>query len=619
MFICLEGVSASGKTTQLNLLKNLIERNFYREVTTSKGMSDAKKLVAREFSEAIGASSGSAAMGFIYCAALTEQRKNISEMLKNNKLVLTDRWAESFFAYLDLYPESFRQIAPTVAKVVFADLEPDLTIFLDIDPNEACQRYSFRARYDTIHAPLDEFKLGKVRAHYASVALQNKRWVTINVNGKSIDNIHKEICAIVQKAYELKLARLLIGPSNFVKELPFVVSAKLMSLFNPSAETPCYLDNIGGGYSPTSKSFKVTVNKKSYVFRYITTNDMQQKWREALSYKIAASKKISPRLRYCNGEEGMFVVDYIENDFSVIEHVNSDFVLSVSSLLRSMHSPLSEAEHRIISTNNGALEYVTNRNNEIISDHFEFSWQRKAVYYGKFLSNLMQPFNPKARCHADLHPWNLLYDVKTKKLYAIDWEFVTRGDPLFDVLTIVNYLRFSEKQEKLLLQQYYMGTTSQKELLHYQLMKIFTYLFWAMGALTLIKNHAHILTEADRDKILPFYHEQRPLSQLQPLLLSEKELLELSISLSKAAYCLMDSKTYNDAVSWAVNTYASLYPSLNKIERPMQNISFEQEQELEPTDIRYTPFFFPKSMKKPQPAAVTSLAPSPSPYSQTIE
>lgn len=141
LFITLEGSDGAGKTTQIANIENYFRKKG-REVVLSRepgGTAIGEKLRAILLDKANGEMDGVAEM-LIYAAARAQHvAEKIKPALERGAVVICDRFVDSSVAY-----QGFgRGLGEQVRKVnayATGGLAPDVTFFLDLDPEAARRR-----------------------------------------------------------------------------------------------------------------------------------------------------------------------------------------------------------------------------------------------------------------------------------------------------------------------------------------------------------------------------------------------------------------------------------------------------------------------------------------------
>ena len=133
-FITFEGADGCGKTTQIKLVKNMLdEKNIANILTLEPGDTDLGKSL-REILLHYDKPVASSAEMFLYLADRAQHVKSVIDVaLKEKKIVLCDRYTDSTVAYQGYARgEDIEQIN-CLNKIATDNLEPDLTIVFDVD------------------------------------------------------------------------------------------------------------------------------------------------------------------------------------------------------------------------------------------------------------------------------------------------------------------------------------------------------------------------------------------------------------------------------------------------------------------------------------------------------
>ena len=196
-FITFEGIDGCGKTTQAEMLVELLEKqklsiSFVREPGGDPISESIRKLLLH--SEEIMSDRAEALLMIASRAQLTD--KVILPYLLNGRWVVADRYADSTLAYQG----GGRGLSSTALEEInyfgTYTLKPDLTFFIDISVEEGNKRMSVSR--DRIEKEGEEFQQ-KVRDFYTNLHTKELERVIL-INGEnSIDTIHNEIWSIVNE------------------------------------------------------------------------------------------------------------------------------------------------------------------------------------------------------------------------------------------------------------------------------------------------------------------------------------------------------------------------------------------------------------------------------------
>lgn len=196
-FITFEGIDGCGKTTQAEMLLELLEKqelsiSFVREPGGDPISESIRKLLLH--SEEIMSDRAEALLMIASRAQLTD--KVILPHLLNGRWMIADRYADSTLAYQG----GGRGLNSTALEEInyfgTYTLKPDLTFFIDISVEEANKRMSVSR--DRIEKEGQEFQQ-RVRDFYTNLHTKEPERVIL-INGEnSIDAIHNEISSIVSE------------------------------------------------------------------------------------------------------------------------------------------------------------------------------------------------------------------------------------------------------------------------------------------------------------------------------------------------------------------------------------------------------------------------------------
>ena len=141
LFIAVEGIDGSGKSTQVQLLKANLEEAGYKVYATNEPTNfEAGKLIRSIFNHRVNADQHTIAALFVAdrLQHLLDKENGILAMLEKGYTVITDRYYFSSYAYHSAYVE-MDWVMSINAKCA-ALLKPDLNIFVDVDPETAFKR-----------------------------------------------------------------------------------------------------------------------------------------------------------------------------------------------------------------------------------------------------------------------------------------------------------------------------------------------------------------------------------------------------------------------------------------------------------------------------------------------
>jgi dTMP kinase len=137
VFICIEGLDASGKTTQSKLLvRNLQRKGFDAIYTTEPSHGRIGRLIRKHV--LIGKNRISAVLEALLFAAdrVDHSEREVIPALQADKVVVTDRYLYSSLAYQGATGLDLKWIE----EVNRWTIKPDMTIYIDISPEIVVKR-----------------------------------------------------------------------------------------------------------------------------------------------------------------------------------------------------------------------------------------------------------------------------------------------------------------------------------------------------------------------------------------------------------------------------------------------------------------------------------------------
>ena len=204
LFITFEGGEGAGKSTQIALLADYLQKNGLSVVCTrepggSVGAEEIRNLLVR----------GSNARWdrltelLLFSAARRDHLvKTILPALNAGKTVLSDRFHDSTVAYQCFgygFDETVYQQAQNLYHLIAGDFVPNLTFILDIDPRIGLKRSMKRQGNDEQRFENMDFTFHQnLRAGFLKLAAENShRYVVINAD-QPVEKIHHDIVSALR-------------------------------------------------------------------------------------------------------------------------------------------------------------------------------------------------------------------------------------------------------------------------------------------------------------------------------------------------------------------------------------------------------------------------------------
>jgi len=197
-FITFEGIDGAGKTTIIRRIEPELRSRGYRVVITTEPtrtwLGDAVK---RSYDDDIGP----LAETFLFLADRARHTIQIREWLARGATVVSDRYADSTYAYQGarlrgIVDDPIRWLRSVSAPAV---LQPDLTILLDIPPRLGLRRIAGRKR--KIRFERKAF-LTSVAENYLQLA-RSRRFARID-GSLSADAVAREAMRIIDRRFRAR-------------------------------------------------------------------------------------------------------------------------------------------------------------------------------------------------------------------------------------------------------------------------------------------------------------------------------------------------------------------------------------------------------------------------------
>lgn len=198
-FIVIEGLEGAGKSTAhqcvVDTLKELGVNDvvFTREPGGTPLAEKLRHLIKHETEEPV---TDKAELLMLYAARIQLVDNVIKPALAQGKWVVGDRHDMSSQAYQGGGRQLGAAFLTHLKQIVLGDFEPDLTLYLDIDPAVGLARARGRGELDRIEQQdLDFFH--RTRARYLELVKDNPKTVMINAE-QSIEQVQADIKSAVK-------------------------------------------------------------------------------------------------------------------------------------------------------------------------------------------------------------------------------------------------------------------------------------------------------------------------------------------------------------------------------------------------------------------------------------
>jgi len=196
-FIVLEGIDGCGKTTQINELSKWLPKSglINKKANLIQTREPGGTILGREIRDMILNNNKSNSPSILtelllYSADRAEHiSKIILPALENGDWIISDRFSGSTLAYQGYGREISIDIIKKLENIICQNIKPDLTVLLDISPQESILRRKNQVA-DRIESEGLEF-LKKVNHGFKLIALENN-WEIIKAS-EDLNSIAQKI------------------------------------------------------------------------------------------------------------------------------------------------------------------------------------------------------------------------------------------------------------------------------------------------------------------------------------------------------------------------------------------------------------------------------------------
>ena len=194
LFITFEGGDGSGKSTQVNLLKEYLDNlNFETIKTREPGGTPSAEILRDLLTTGEVEKWTPMSEALLMWASRYEHLIQVIEpALNSGKNVICDRFYDSTYAYQGVAHNLGIDKMEKLKKIIIGDIEPDVTFVLDIDPKEGLKRSLDRSNQENRFENYNIDFHNKIRSAFLEIAKKNKnRCVVVDasLNEQEINNL----------------------------------------------------------------------------------------------------------------------------------------------------------------------------------------------------------------------------------------------------------------------------------------------------------------------------------------------------------------------------------------------------------------------------------------------
>lgn len=213
-FISFEGGEGSGKSTQVKLLSAAFAAgNLPFIATREPGGTKSAELIRGLLVAGTHEPWGNLGETLLFQAARSEHiEKLIAPALSSGKTVICDRFVDSTIVYQGIGKGLGVEYIKNLHRICFGNFMPNLTILLDISPQNGLARAGARNHNETRFEGLDTKFHQQIRDGFLQLANDEKqRFIVLNAE-QNPNDLHKQIVEIIRKRLGLAICHINSAP-----------------------------------------------------------------------------------------------------------------------------------------------------------------------------------------------------------------------------------------------------------------------------------------------------------------------------------------------------------------------------------------------------------------------
>ena len=185
MYICLEGIDGSGKTTQMELIVKWLDECGLEVLRVFEPTDSPAGRLIRELLQNPNATSDNfqKTLALLFAADRVMLMEKIKEEEKTGRIVLSDRCFYSSMVY--------QNGTDWIAEINKFAKKPDIVLLMDIDPETAISRCEGKDSFE------DMKFLSKIRKRYLELA-DKEDFIVVNANN-GLNKVHEDIKRVIAR------------------------------------------------------------------------------------------------------------------------------------------------------------------------------------------------------------------------------------------------------------------------------------------------------------------------------------------------------------------------------------------------------------------------------------
>jgi dTMP kinase len=204
LFITFEGIDGTGKSTQLRRLVQYLRKRGFRVLVTREpgGTRTGERVREILLASRTGKLAALAELALMYAARAQLLEEIVRPALARGEIVVSDRYNTASFAYQGFGRELGIPTVRAIDRIICGTTQPDLTVILDLDPDQAMDRTRGRETRRQSHP--DRFESQglafhkRVRAGYLAIARTAPQRIKVVRADQPIEKLQLQIRALIE-------------------------------------------------------------------------------------------------------------------------------------------------------------------------------------------------------------------------------------------------------------------------------------------------------------------------------------------------------------------------------------------------------------------------------------
>lgn len=199
MFITFEGLDSSGKSTQIKLLEEKLISDLRQVILIREpGGTKLSEKVREILLDNKNSEMNSRAEFLLFASSRAQLvSEKILPAIKNNIIVLCDRFADSSLAYQGFGRRLDKILIEQINNFATQNLQPDLTFFIDIPIREITRRREIDGKANDRMETVGEEFFERIRNGYLWLAENNKNRFNVLNGLEGVEDLRSKIWKIV--------------------------------------------------------------------------------------------------------------------------------------------------------------------------------------------------------------------------------------------------------------------------------------------------------------------------------------------------------------------------------------------------------------------------------------